>query len=65
MYPMSSYMNIEKKMEKNIMGEFIKLKSGFAFKSKDYTKPGEGTVPIIGSPIFNKVKFILQMPNMF
>ncbi|MBF4280156.1 restriction endonuclease subunit S, partial [Vibrio anguillarum] len=40
-------MNIEKKWKRTSLGEFIKLKSGFAFKSKDYTKPGEGTVPII------------------
>ncbi|WP_440886051.1 restriction endonuclease subunit S [Vibrio campbellii] len=40
-------MNIEKNWKRTSLGEFIKLKSGFAFKSKDYTKPGEGTVPII------------------
>ncbi|HDZ9156193.1 TPA: restriction endonuclease subunit S [Vibrio cholerae] len=40
-------MNIEKNWKRISLGEFIKLKSGFAFKSKDYTKPGEGTVPII------------------
>ncbi|MEL0613638.1 restriction endonuclease subunit S [Marinomonas arenicola] len=32
---------------KSKLGEFVKLKNGFAFKSKDYLESGENTVPVV------------------
>ncbi|WP_105199151.1 restriction endonuclease subunit S [Pseudoalteromonas sp. T1lg10] len=32
---------------KSTLGEFVKLKNGFAFKSKDYVEAGENTVPVV------------------